>query len=65
MRNNTTHHELNSKRLKEKLTKAENELYIKKDDNVKLKNKIAALKHQIMKLELTEKKLRNLIVNKE
>jgi hypothetical protein len=44
-RSNTSHHELNSKRLREKFAIAENELYVKKEENSKLKTKIAALKN--------------------
>lgn len=51
--------------MREKLAKSENELYQKKEENQKLKNKIATLKNQISKLEVTEKKLKNLIVNKD
>ena len=51
--------------MREKLAKSENELYQKKEEIQKMKNKIGGLKNQIQKMEVTEKKLKNLIVNKD
>ena len=51
--------------MREKLAKSENELYQKKEELQKMKNKIGGFKNQVQKMEITEKKLKNLIVNKD
>jgi len=65
LRSNTSHHELNSKRLREKLARAENELCARNDESSKLRAKNNQLKTSIIKMEYAEKKLRTLIFNKE
>ena len=65
LRNTTNHHEINNKRLREKAARYENELFTKKEEVTKLKNKNTLLKHQIVKLEMNEKKLRTLLLNRD
>jgi len=59
------HHEMNSKRLKEKLVRSENEMCQKEEEVVKMRNKLTHAKAQIQKQEYMEKKLRTLVFNKE
>ena len=65
LRSNTNNHELNSKRMREKLIRLENELCVKAEELSKHKSKVNLLKTQVMKSEATEKKLRSLMINKE
>lgn len=51
--------------MRDKIARYENELVQRKEENTKLKNKVNNLKHQVTKLELTEKKLRNLLTNRD
>jgi hypothetical protein len=47
------------------MARSENELAMKKEENAKLKNKNTVLKKEVQKMEVTEKKLRNLVLSKE
>ncbi|CDW91802.1 UNKNOWN [Stylonychia lemnae] len=58
IRNNSTHHEMNSKRLKDRINKLENDIVQKNAQNQKYKNKIKNLKQLILKLEQNEKKIK-------
>ena len=65
LRANANHHEINTKRLKEKSIKLENENVLLQAEQAKFDSKIKLLKGQISKLEYTEKHLRVLLLNKE
>ena len=65
LRANANHHEINTKRLKEKTIKLENENVQFQAEQSKFDAKIKHLKSQISKLEYSEKNLRVLLLNKE
>jgi hypothetical protein len=53
---------MNNKRLRDKLTRTENELCARKDELSKLKNKSTTMKSQIQKMEVNEKKMRQSLI---
>eukprot|EP00347_Sterkiella_histriomuscorum_P021136 403335120 len=63
LRNNTNHHEMNSKRMRDKITKLENEQVQLQQDNTKNHNKIKLLKQHALRLEQNEKKLKLMLMN--
>lgn len=65
LRANANHHEINTRRLKEKLAKLENENIQLLAEQTKYEARIKQLKHHINKLEYSEKNLRVLIQNKD
>jgi chromosome segregation ATPase len=65
LRSTVSHNEINAKRLRDKLNKCENENCSLLEEVRKMRNKNQLLKTQYKKLEGMEKKLRNLISNKD
>ena len=51
--------------MRENIARSENEVYQRGEEITKLKNKMSILKNSLQKLEIKEKKLKNLIVSKD